>query len=75
MSRTSRVVVVSQHYPPDRSGNASRISDTCMHLNEEGWNVTVLAPPPAFPHGQFPRTWARQTTNERDGVAKQRLRA
>ncbi|QCC49295.1 glycosyltransferase family 4 protein [Halobellus limi] len=67
------VVVVSQHYPPDRSGNASRIRDTCTHLSEEAWDVTVLAPPPAFPHGQFPRTWTRRTSNERDGVRVHRL--
>lgn len=64
----SRVVVVSQHYPPDKSGNASRIRDTCEHLTDAGWDVTVLAPPPAFPHGQFGRTWKRQTTRT-DGDA------
>jgi len=70
---TSHVVVVSQHYPPDRSGNASRICDTCTHLNQEGWDVTVLAPPPTFPHGQFSRTWTRQTTQRTNGVTLHRL--
>lgn len=68
-----RVVVVSQHYPPDKSGNASRISDTCAHLTNEGWDVTVLAPPPAFPHGQFDRMWRRKTTQEDKGVTAHRL--
>ena len=67
------VVVVSQHYPPDRSGNASRVADTCSHLADEGWDITVLAPPPAFPHGQFERTWTRKTSHSRDGVAVHRL--
>lgn len=67
------VVVVSQHYPPDKSGNASRISDTCSHLSDEGWDVTVLAPPPAFPHGQFNRSWKRKSVSEDDGVTAQRL--
>lgn len=73
MSRTSRVVVVSQHYPPDRSGNASRIHDTCSHLSGSEWDVTVLAPPPAFPHGQFSRSWTRRTSNREDGVTVHRL--
>ncbi|WP_128905526.1 glycosyltransferase family 4 protein [Halorubrum amylolyticum] len=68
-----RVVVVSQHYPPDRSGNASRVSDTCSHLAEGDWGVTVVAPPPAFPHGQFDRSWKRETTETVDGVTAHRL--
>lgn len=68
-----RLVVVSQHYPPDNSGNASRIRDTCQHLVSEGWEVTVLAPPPAFPHGQFDRTWRRRYVEKRDGMAVHRL--
>lgn len=71
--KQSHLVVVSQHYPPDKSGNASRISDTCTHLADEGWDVTVLAPPPAFPHGQFERTWRRKTTQEEDDVTAHRL--
>ncbi|MFD1600111.1 glycosyltransferase family 4 protein [Halobellus rarus] len=69
----SRVVVVSQHYPPDRSGNASRVRDTCTHLSEAEWDVTVLAPPPAFPHGQFSRTWTRRTSHRTNGVTVHRL--
>jgi len=68
-----RVVVVSQHYPPDRSGNASRVSDTCAHLAEGNWDVTVVAPPPTFPHGQFDRSWKRKTTETADGVTAHRL--
>ena len=68
-----RVAVVSQHYPPDRSGNASRVSDTCEHLAEGDWDVTVLAPPPTFPHGQFSRSWTRETTETVDGVTAHRL--
>ncbi|EMA58925.1 glycosyltransferase family 4 protein [Halorubrum lipolyticum] len=67
------VVVVSQHYPPDRSGNASRVSDTCAHLAEGDWDVTVVAPPPSFPHGQFSRSWTRKTTETVDGVTAHRL--
>lgn len=69
----SHVVVVSQHYPPDNSGNASRISDTCTYLADEGWDVTVLAPPPAFPHGQFERSWKRKQTREEHNVTVHNL--
>ena len=67
------VVIVSQHFPPDKSGNASRIHDTAKHLTTEGWDVTVLAPPPAFPHGQFERSWTRKRTREQDGVTVHNL--
>lgn len=69
----SQVVIVSQHYPPDKSGNASRIHDTAKHLTDKDWDVTVLAPPPAFPHGQFERKWNRKKTVEKDGVTAHRL--
>lgn len=68
-----RVVIVTQHYPPDKSGNASRIHDTAKHLSDEDWQVIVLAPPPAFPHGQFERTWKRDDTQQRNGVIAHRL--
>ncbi|MEZ3165666.1 glycosyltransferase family 4 protein [Halorubrum miltondacostae] len=72
-TENAHVVVVSQHYPPDKSGNASRISDTCTHLSDKGWDVTVLAPPPAFPHGEFNRSWKRKSVSEDGGVVVQRL--
>lgn len=67
------VVIVSQHYPPDKSGNASRIHDTAKHLTTEGWDVTVLSPPPAFPHGQFDRSWSRKESRENDGMTVHNL--
>lgn len=67
-STAQSIVIVSQHYPPDKSGNASRVHDTAKHLATEGWNVTVLAPPPTFPHGQFARSWKRKQTRVEDGV-------
>jgi len=35
--------------------------------------VIVLAPPPAFPHGQFERSWKRKRTREQDGVTVHNL--
>ena len=69
----STVAIVSQHFPPDSSGNASRVHDTAKHLTSEGWDVTVLAPPPAFPHGQFDRRWERRRTRDEDGVTVHNL--
>lgn len=47
--------------------------DTATNLADRGWDVTVLAPPPCFPHGEFDRTWARSEHNLNDGVDIRRL--
>lgn len=52
-----RILIVSQHYPPEVSGNASRIGDMAKALAAAGANVTVLAPHPNFPNGTFRRRW------------------
>lgn len=72
-SSQRRVVIVSQHYPPDKSGNAARIHDTARYLVEEGWEVTILTPPPAFPHGQFERSWTWSERIEEDDITAHRL--
>ncbi|WP_336328814.1 glycosyltransferase family 4 protein [Halovenus sp. HT40] len=69
----SQVLFVSQNYPPDRGGNASRTSDTCKHLVEKEDEITVLAPPPAFPHGEFTRSWTRKETYTDEAVRVIRL--
>ena len=68
-----QVCIVSQHFPPEKSGNASRIYDTAVHLAELGIDVTVLAPHPTFPTGSFPRTWRRAEMGEVDGIHVVRL--
>jgi len=74
MSRGERrVVFVSQMYPPEKGGNPSRIHDTATHLREEGWDVTVLAPPPSYPPGEFERTNRLRSTEVVDGVTVHRL--
>jgi len=52
------ILVISQHFPPEKSGNASRIFDMSSHLHKLGANVTVLAPHPSFPSGSFKRKWS-----------------
>ena len=74
MSDTTRtLVVVSQQYPPDKSGHASRISDVASNLSKMEWDVEVLAPPPCFPHGEFDRDWYRTHPRTVDGVTVRRL--
>ena len=68
-----RVCIVSQHFPPEKSGNASRIHDTAAHLADLGFDVTVLAPHPTFPTGSFQRTWRRSDVQEVGGVRVVRL--
>ncbi len=63
-----QVCIVSQHFPPEKSGNASRIHDTAVHLAKLGIDVTVLAPHATFPTGSFSRTWKRSDVHEVDGV-------
>jgi glycosyltransferase involved in cell wall biosynthesis len=70
---SGRVLVVTQTYPPEMGGNASRIGDTTRHLADEGWNVTVLAPFPCYPPGRFQREWSLRRAERRDGVAVHRL--
>ena len=73
MSDPSHYVVVSQRFPPEKGGNASRIYDTVTNLVDDETRVTVLAPPACYPPGNFERTWDRQTTDFMDGVVVRRL--
>jgi len=68
-----QVLIISQHFPPERSGNASRVFDTAMHLSAMGLSVTVLAPHPTFPTGSFPRIWRRSSASTIGGVEVVRL--
>ncbi|MDG3547074.1 glycosyltransferase family 4 protein [Methanobacterium formicicum] len=52
-SDPTKILIVSQHFPPDKSGNASRIYDISVNLSLDDVDVKVLAPFPSFPHGNF----------------------
>jgi glycosyltransferase involved in cell wall biosynthesis len=56
-SQKTRILIISQHFPPEKSGNASRISDMSKFLVGTDSEVIVLAPHPNFPHGSFKRKW------------------
>lgn len=72
-SESRRAVFVSQRFTPDSGGNAARIHDLGTHLADRGWEVTVLAPPPSYPPGEFELTWRRQSTATIEGVTVHRL--
>ncbi|MFT4946743.1 MAG: colanic acid biosynthesis glycosyl transferase WcaI [Natronomonas sp.] len=68
-----RVVVVSQQYPPELGGNASRVGDTAGQLVREGMRVSVVAPPRSYPPESYPRTWQRHEHTIEEGVDVHRL--
>lgn len=70
---TSTCVFVSQRFPPDKGGNAARIHDIAVHLQDGDWDVVVLAPPPSYPPGEFDRSWRPMWTDTVDGVTVHRL--
>ncbi|WP_440946604.1 glycosyltransferase family 4 protein [Methanosarcina sp. T3] len=63
-----RILIISQHFPPEKSGNASRIFDMSSHLRKLGVNVNVLAPYPSFPSGSFKRKWSISESGTLNGV-------
>lgn len=63
-----KVLIISQHFPPEKSGNASRIRDMSFHLQNMGVDVTVLSPHPTFPIGSFAKTWRLSRKRTIDGI-------
>lgn len=72
-SNRGRAVIVSQQYPPELGGNASRVGDTARQLAREGWDIEVVAPPKSYPAGTHDRTWSRHDATEEEGVRVHRL--
>ena len=64
----ARILIVTQHFPPENSGNASRIYDLSRNLVELGCEVTVISPYPTFPHGSYKKTWKLYSYREIDGI-------
>jgi len=68
-----KVLIISQHFPPEKSGNASRIFDLAFHLVKQGVDVTVVSPHPTFPTGAFSRTWKIRSRTLINGIESVRL--
>ena len=52
-----RILIISQHFPPEKSGNAFRNGDMSKYLTKKGADVTVISPHPTFPFTNFPKKW------------------
>ena len=69
----SKVLIVTQTFPPEMGGNASRMGDSVKYLAAEGWEATVVAPQHCYPPGNFERTWERHSVERRNGAVVHRL--
>jgi len=73
MSETKpNLLVISQTFPPEKGGNASRMHDLMRHLTDE-WKVTVIAPPKCYPHGEYDWSWTWYDRKEVDGIQLHRV--
>lgn len=63
-----RILIITQHFPPEKSGNASRIYDISRNLVKLGVQVTVFSPYPTFPHGSFKKTWKASSSRIVEGI-------
>ena len=70
---SSKVLVITQAFPPEMGGNASRMGDSVSYLADDGWETTVVAPQPCYPPGNFERSWARHTVEHHHGAEVHRL--
>lgn len=62
------IAIVSQKYPPEKGGGASRNSEMGEFLNKEAWEVIVLTPPSAYPYGNFRKSWKWRDCVNKNGV-------
>ncbi len=63
-----RVLIVSQHFPPEKTANASRTYETAFNLNKLGMETMVFSPHPTYPHSNFNKIWKFRESKEVDGI-------
>lgn len=68
-----RILVVSQMFPPEMGGNASRTGEIARRLEDDGWEVTAVAPAKSYPPGEYERSWSRHETERWEDMAVHRL--
>ncbi|WP_142859573.1 glycosyltransferase family 4 protein [Salinigranum halophilum] len=66
------VLVVSQKFPPEKGGNASRLGDLTKHMASDV-DLTVIAPPQCYPATDFDWSWVWETAERRNGHRLHRL--
>ncbi|MFW6040714.1 MAG: glycosyltransferase family 4 protein [Thermoplasmatota archaeon] len=64
----NEILIISNNFPPEKSGNASRIHDLAKNLVKLGVKVTVICPHPTIPIGNFERKKVRKEKKELDGI-------
>ncbi len=64
----NRVLIISQHFPPENNANASRIFEMSNFLSEFGVETIVFAPPPMFPRKTFNKTRKIRSSREIEGI-------
>lgn len=49
-----KVIIITQHFPPEATGGASRIYEMARTL-QDSYDVTIVCPPPTFPFTKYKR--------------------
>lgn len=62
-----RVLIITDTFPPEKVGSY-RMYDLAANFSKDGFEVTVLCPPPTFPFGSFKRTWKLATVEFLKGM-------
>lgn len=69
----NKILIVTNNFPPERSGNASRVHDLARNLVKLNMDVTVICPHPTIPIGNFERVGKRKTEDKVDGIDVNRI--
>jgi colanic acid biosynthesis glycosyl transferase WcaI len=54
-----RLLLVTQYFRPEVGAAQTRLAETVAGLNQRGFAVTVVAPPPSYPMGIVPAGYSR----------------
>ncbi|MGM0405335.1 MAG: glycosyltransferase family 4 protein [Thermoplasmatota archaeon] len=68
-----KILIITNNFPPERSGNASRIHDLAKNLVKLGMDLTVICPHPTIPIGNFERSGKRKTEESIDDIDVRRI--
>jgi len=64
----NEILIITNNFPPEKSGNASRIHDLTKNLVRLGVDVKVICPHPTIPIGNFERKKIRKAERKIDGI-------
>jgi len=69
----NKILIITNNFPPERSGNASRIHDLSKNLVKLGMKAMVICPHPTIPIGNFKRINDRKKKEKLDGIHVNRI--